>query len=96
MSESLFIFNLIGPELPKTLADHCVAKNGDKVYVIGGRSNNGGVSDVFSSDVYVYDFSKFPTVTGPENGPSLNLARKDFGCGTLENGIVVVVGGISP
>jgi len=80
-----------GPELPKPLAYHCVAKSGDKVYVISGKSNND-----WSSDVYVYDFSKFPTVTGPENGPSLNLARKDFGCATLENGIIVVVGGISP
>merc|ERR1711899_513473 len=83
---------------PSTLwltGGYCGSDASDKVYVIGGRSNNGGVSDVFSSDVYVYDFSKFPTVTGPENAPSLNIARAYFACGALENGIVVVVGGIS-
>ena len=44
--------------------------------------------------VYIYDFSQFPTtVTGPEIGPSMNMAREQFGCGTLENGAIVVSGG---
>ena len=76
----------------------CVTKLGHKVYVIGGRKIPGdnGASYTRLDTVYIYDFSNFDETgqpTGPEAGPSLNLGREFFGCGTLESGAILVAGG---
>ena len=75
-----------------TLQAHCMAKVGNKVYVTGGWTE--GTRKL--TNVYIYDFSQFPTtVTGPEIGPSLNLGRDFHACGTLANGAIIVAGGDS-
>jgi len=87
-----------GPDLPVNMNAQCLTKVGDKVYVIGGRKAPGdnGASYTRLDTVYIYDFSQFDTTgqpTGPETGPTLNLGRESFGCGTLENGAIIVAGG---
>ena len=92
------MFSFTGPDLPVNMYGQCLAKVGDKVYVIGGRKIPGdnGASYTRLDTVYIYDFSQFDTIgqpTGPETGPTLNLGREFFGCGTLENGAILVAGG---
>jgi len=82
-----------GPDLPIEMKGHCMAKSGDLVYVMGGRTNTG--AEIRITDVYIYDFSQFPTVTGPVNGPSLNLDTGYFMCGALANGAIIWAGGDS-
>ena len=70
------------------LSGHCVAKAGQKVYVIGGWLP----TDVAQSAVYIYDFTDLSAPTY-ELGPPLAETRADGGCTTLDSNAIVVLGG---
>ena len=71
------------------LTGHCVAKAGQKVYVIGGNIRPSGAAQ---STVYIYDFTDLSAPTY-ELGPPLAETRADGGCTTLDSNAIVVIGG---
>ena len=71
------------------LTGHCVAKAGQKVYVIGGNVRPTGAAQ---STVYIYDFTDLSAPTY-KSGPPLAETRADGGCTTLDSNAIVVIGG---
>ena len=75
-----------GPDLPRPLSSHCLARMDQKSILV-----TGGTDGPFNAlrNSWIFDISSEEWT----NGPSMNQARRSHGCTTLPSSLIVVGGG---